>query len=184
MKPTIDITCDVCQDLIPLVKDEVASEDSRNLIQQHMEHCDGCSALYNDLDKPQLQDLNDQKNILTIKRNLYFFGFSILAMGAFLGVYLSNSMGMFYNFIIMPVVGALGYIIFKKRWYFVPLGVFLLTYVWLLIGFILEYNVITAEIFTYPMSLAPIYTLLTAIGVMIGALLKFALKKEEKSYEL
>ena len=34
-----DISCDVCRDLMPLVLDDVASEDSAALVRQHTAHC-------------------------------------------------------------------------------------------------------------------------------------------------
>lgn len=39
-----DISCDVCRDLIPLVADGVASEDSEALVHAHVTHCPACQA--------------------------------------------------------------------------------------------------------------------------------------------
>ena len=40
------ISCDMCIDLMPLVQDGVASEDSRNAVLQHLQECPDCRALY------------------------------------------------------------------------------------------------------------------------------------------
>ncbi len=36
--------CEVVRDLIPLVIDDVASEESRNLVGEHLETCEACRA--------------------------------------------------------------------------------------------------------------------------------------------
>ena len=38
----IEISCQVCLDLIPLVKDNVASEDSKKLVLEHIRQCEAC----------------------------------------------------------------------------------------------------------------------------------------------
>lgn len=39
------ISCDVARDLLPLYCDDVCSQDSRGLVEQHLEECEECSAL-------------------------------------------------------------------------------------------------------------------------------------------
>lgn len=39
------ISCDVARDLLPLYCDDVCSQDSRSLVEQHLEECEECSAL-------------------------------------------------------------------------------------------------------------------------------------------
>jgi len=36
------ITCDMCKDLMPLVKDGIASEDSRLAVTEHLKECEDC----------------------------------------------------------------------------------------------------------------------------------------------
>ena len=40
------IPCDVCLDLMPLVQDGVASAASEALVEQHLEHCPRCRAIF------------------------------------------------------------------------------------------------------------------------------------------
>lgn len=40
------ITCDMCMDLMPLVKDGIASADSREAVEAHLEACAVCRSLY------------------------------------------------------------------------------------------------------------------------------------------
>ena len=41
-----EISCDVCMDLVPLVRDGIASEGSRQAVKCHLEGCDRCLALW------------------------------------------------------------------------------------------------------------------------------------------
>ena len=40
----MNITCDVIRDLLPLYHDDVCSEDSRRLVETHLEACPACRA--------------------------------------------------------------------------------------------------------------------------------------------
>ncbi len=46
------VTCDVIKDLIPLYVDDVLSEDSKTLVDEHLEGCAGCMDYYNSLKEP------------------------------------------------------------------------------------------------------------------------------------
>lgn len=175
------ISCDVCLDLIPLVRDRVASDDSVNLVSDHIKTCESCRA---ELENAGLCDdkiIDDKKIMTSIKKSLLLTGFIFIIFGALLGVYLSNSMGMFYNFLIMPVVGACGYLLFKNKWYYTPIGIFIMSYTWIFLQNIfdgaLSYG-FSIEIFMMPTFLSVIYTGLTMLGALIAALIKFALRKE------
>ena len=37
------VTCDVIKDLLPLYVDDVLSEDSKRIVDEHLEGCAGCS---------------------------------------------------------------------------------------------------------------------------------------------
>lgn len=46
------VTCDVIKDLIPLYVDDVLSEDSKKIVDEHLEGCAGCSDYYKRLKEP------------------------------------------------------------------------------------------------------------------------------------
>ena len=46
------VSCAVVQDLMPLVRDGVASADSEALVQAHIESCADCRALWDALPRP------------------------------------------------------------------------------------------------------------------------------------
>lgn len=175
------ISCDVCLDLIPLVKDQVASEDSKALVYAHLQGCEECRRVFEATPTIQQGAINDKKVMKTIKRNFLVLMLGMLSLGGLLGVYLSNSMGMFYNLLIMPLVGGISYLILQRRWFYVPLGIFVSTYFWIIIQMIGEGA--WAGEFQWDLLLAPlffciIYVLLCFLGVVIATLLKYAFRKE------
>lgn len=112
---------------------------------------------------------------------MLFTGFLFIVFGALMGVYLSDSMGMFYNILIMPIVGACGYLTLKRKWYIVPACIFALTCIYLIVqqisGGVLA-NGPSIELIFMPLFLSSIYLMLTLLGVLITFLIKFALGKE------
>ena len=38
----MNISCDVIKDLLPLYHDGVCSEDSKKIVEEHLEHCGSC----------------------------------------------------------------------------------------------------------------------------------------------
>ena len=47
-----EISCEICRDLLPLVQDGVASEDSRAAVEAHLRSCPACRALAGDMAPP------------------------------------------------------------------------------------------------------------------------------------
>ena len=126
------ISCNVIFDLIPLVKDGVASDDSVIIVNEHIKGCESCRAEFKTFDTVKIEQppIKDEKIIFAIKRSVFITQLIILLAGAILGIALSNSMGMFYNFLIMPIIGGVSYVAFKRRWYLAPLAIFTFTYLW------------------------------------------------------
>lgn len=175
------IACEVCMDLIPLVRDGVASEESIKLVEEHIKSCEACKNEYDNFKSIKIEDINDKKIIREIKKNLIFIFIGILLIGSVFGVSLSNNYGMFYNFIIMPILGCIGYLVLSKKWYYVPLWVFVISYIWIFITNIYEgmlSHSTLAITLVSPLYLSFIYAGLSIIGVTITRLLKFAFKKE------
>ena len=101
----------------------------------------------------------------------------LMMFGAFFGLSLTASQEMFYNSLIMPVIGALGYVIFRwKAIYQIPL---LLLVMQCLINFLglargMEYMPFVAILMW-----VGIYTIFVELGVLVAGLLHFAFKKEK-----
>lgn len=175
----MNISCNIIYDLIPLVKDGVASDDSTIIVNEHINNCKNCKAEFETFEPTKIEQppTKDEKIIFAIKRSIFITQLSVLIAGAIIGLALSNSMGMFYNFIIMPIIGGISLVAFKRKWYLALLAIFVLTYFWQAIrglvsgGF--DWMVLYRALY-YSM----IYTILVGLGIIITVLLKFAFKKE------
>ena len=180
-----EITCDMCMDLMPLVKDGVASEDSVAAVRNHIASCENCRALFSG-DAPPPVDTAKSFEKFYRRLQLFsamvmmfgiFFGLSLTAgNGIFFGLSLTAGSGIFYNTIIMPVIGALGYVIFRKRaLYFVPILLFVTHFATNLLGLVrgVEHlNFYSLLMWTF------LYSIFALLGVVVAWLLHFAFRKE------
>lgn len=174
------ISCDVCLDLMPLVKDNVASNDSEELVREHLNNCHACHSLYEELNT-DVPMMDERKVISKIKKQLFISALVIIIVTAVLGVALSDGMGMFYNILIMPSIGVIGYFTFKKKAYLTPIALLIFSYIWLFVKYVhegmFEEGFYLANL-VLPLVWSTIYVILCTIGVLIGALLTFAFRKE------
>lgn len=174
-----NISCDVCMDLIPLVKDNVASEDSCLLVHAHIENCESCRKLYETV-QTEIPVMNEEPVLSKIKNQLFLIAVGIVVFGAMIGVALSDSMGMFYNILIMPAIGVIGYFSLRKKAYLMPVALLLFSYVWNLIKYSFEQineQGFTASLFIVPIYWSIIYAVLCGIGVLIAFLLRISFEK-------
>ena len=172
-----NITCDMCMDLMPLVKDGIASEDSRMAVEEHIKNCEACRKLYDGERAEPSINVDLERELGKLKRKLQIFSTVLMMFGVFFGLSLTASDDMFYNSLIMPVIGALGYVIFYwKAVYQVPL---LLLVIQFLINFFgmargMEYMPIMGIVMW-----VGIYSIFVELGVVVAGLLHFAFRKEK-----
>lgn len=168
------ITCDICMDLMPLVQDNVASEDSVAAVKQHLETCSECRAMF----EGQIPMQSDKNMIMKkIQRKVHIFMSMVLMFGVFFGLSLTSSNEMFLNILIMPLIGGVGYGLFKwKALYITP--------TLLVIGHVII-NILSmihsAEVLDI-MSLvmwSAIYSIFSVVGTLIVGLIHFAVRKEK-----
>ena len=168
-----EITCDLCMDLMPLVKDGVASEDSVAALRNHIASCENCRMLFSD-DAPPPVDT--AKSFEKFYRRLQLFSAMVMMFGIFFGLSLTAGSGIFYNTVIMPVIGALGYVIFRKRaLYFVPVLLFVTHFATNLLGLVrgVEHlDFYSLLMWTF------LYSIFALLGVVVAWLLHFAFRKE------
>ena len=170
----MEITCDMCMDLMPLVHDGVASADSASAVERHIRSCPDCRALYEGK-RPDPRDSGPLLKKLTSQ--IRMFSSMVLMFGVLFGLMLTAGSGIFYNAIIMPLIGVVGYYLFRWRAVFeIPVLLFLTHLITNCLG-------MGEEVLSLPALLmwTGLYAVFALIGVVIAALLHFALKKEDKS---
>ena len=171
------ITCDMCKDLMPLVKDGIASEDSKLAVETHVTECEACKQLYEN-ESAALLEINPdlERELGRLKKKLQIFATVLMMFGVFFGLSLTASQEMFYNSLIMPVIGALGYVIFRwKAVYQVPL---LLLVMLLVLNF---FEIVRGMEIMPVMGVVMwvgIYSIFVEIGILVAGLLHFAFRKE------
>lgn len=167
------ISCDMCIDLMPLVQDGVASEDSRNAVLGHLEECASCKALF----EGEIPAPTDGKALLgRVQKKAQIFSAMVMMFGIFYGLMLTAGNGIFYNVVIMPLIGAIGYYLFRWKGLYVIPGLLLVThFITNALGLGSEY-LDTAGVLMW----TAIYCAVALIGFVIAALLHFAFKKEDK----
>lgn len=166
------ISCDMCIDLMPLVQDGVASEDSRNAVLRHLQECPACKALF----EGEVPVPSRHTELLhNIQRRAQIFSAMIMMFGIFYGLMLTAGNGLFMNVIIMPVIGGIGYFLFRWRALYIVPALLFVTHVFTnalgLGGEVLE-----------PMGLfmwTAIYCGVALVGFVIAALLHFVFRKED-----
>lgn len=178
------ISCGVCRDLLPLVEDGVACEESCRLVEEHLAACPACRALSGPPGAGPAAAPDDGRVLASLRRGMLLFGLALLLLGTVLGVALSNGMGMFYNILLMPLVGAGALFILPRRWPWAVLSLFLLTCLWVPLAELFSHGWPRESFAFYPgfwssgLFFAFIYSLLALLGAAIAALLRFAFRKE------
>lgn len=115
-----DLACDICRDLIPLVRDGVASEASRRAVEQHLAGCAACRAVWQGETPPP----PDDRHVLSrLRRQVRRWMGALLAAGLGLGLVFSGSgEGLPWNTLVMPVLGALFWFFGGRHRRLLPLG--------------------------------------------------------------
>ena len=166
------ITCDMCIDLMPLVQDGVASDDSRNAVLRHLQECPDCRALY----EGEIPAPSKSHELLgKVQRRAQLFSAMIMMFGIFYGLMLTAGSELFLNVIIMPIIGGLGYYLFRWKGLYIIPSLLLVTHI------VTNYLGLGSEVLE-PMGLfmwTAIYCGVALVGFVISALLHFVFKKED-----
>ncbi len=169
-----EISCDVCMDLIPLVKDGIASVDSQKAVELHMQNCEECRAVFGGKMSPVV---NGEKAFIKMKRQVQIFLAMCMMFGIFFGTSLTGGNDLFYNVLIMPVIGGLGYSIFRwKALYTVPVLLLVTNVVTNFLGLIRDREIM--DLYSLLMWTF-FYSIFAWLGVIIGGLLHFAFRRDE-----
>ena len=183
-----NIPCPVCLDLWPLVCDGVASEESRQLVEAHLAACPRCRAATAKSGPLPPPPADDSRALRAVRRWLLAGGLLAAGLGCLVGLLFTHSANMFYNLLLLPLVGAVAALVLGRRWFWAPLGCGGLTYLWLFLrggwellgaasgGRGLGENL--ALLFISPFWMALIYSLLCLAGAAIVRLLVYACRRD------
>ena len=168
------ITCELCMDLMPLVQDRLASPDSVDAVQHHLEQCPACRAIFED---QAPAPLNGEKIVKKLQRKIQLFMGMLLMFGLFLGVSLTAGDQLFLNSLLMPAMGGIGYVLFRwKSYYLVPGLLFVMHVLMNLISWGLGNEYLP---FVDILMWILIYAVFAMIGTTIVGLLYFVFRKEK-----
>ena len=185
--------CNIVQDLLPLYEEELLSEESVAFVNEHLDTCESCKKKWSTMQKFTIEKGNSSSNaqkaeVRSLKKlqdklingRVRLISLLIMMGSIVLGLSLTNANGMeyFFNALIMPFIGVLGYVVFRwKAIYMTPL---ILTFAHVLMNTIpmglqreyLDFQVLVTWTF--------IYCIFMLAGTLIAGLLHFAFKKEKK----
>lgn len=172
MNDNITCTCNICRDLIPLVQDGVASSESEELVLDHIAECAECKALFGEApaDKaPAKQPVT--KGLRSAKRYLTAVYICVMLLGLYVGLSLTAGADMFFNTLIMPIAGVLGYLSFRVRsLYIVPALLLVINVAANGLGLFAErLDALSIINWTF------IYSLFALAGIIIAVLFRFAI---------
>lgn len=166
------ISCEICRDLMPLVRDGVALQDSREAVLQHLKECPECKAVF---DRGPSQVQGGEQVFQRVMRKLQIFAGMLLMFGILYGLSLTAGSDLFYNVILMPLIGGVGYYLFRwKALYRLPLLLTGTHFISNLAGMGNEYlDAYSLLLWSF------LYSLFACLGVIIAALLHFVFRKED-----
>ena len=170
----IQITCEICMDLIPLVQDGVAAEDSVFAVEQHIKNCPQCRAIW----EGQIPHPADSGRLLEkFQYRTRVFMWMVLMFGVFFGLSLTASSGLFLNSLIMPVIGSIGYFLFRwKSLYLTPCLLFATHLVTNVLGIFQDTEHLDlASLLLW----SALYAVFAVIGTVIAGLLHIVFRKED-----
>ena len=179
--------CKIVSDLLPLYLENLVCEETENFIKNHLSECEACKkefeALQNGDDLKEAFKEETTKTVENIKpfkkimkkmnMQVHSISYLLIIFFIFFGFLSMDSGDVFYNSLIMPIVGVFGYIIFRFRaFYKLPI---LLLVINLLACLLNLADVELYDIFFWTV----IFTVFVFAGIIIAFLIHFALRKEK-----
>ncbi|MBR6551908.1 MAG: zf-HC2 domain-containing protein [Clostridia bacterium] len=178
--------CKIISDLLPLFAEDMLCEETENFVKNHLSQCADCQKIFESLksgddfkdifkEEPeqQVDDIKPFKKIMK-KMNLQVHSISylLIVFFTFFGFLSMDSGDVFYNSLIMPVIGVFGYIIFRfKAFYKLPILLLAINSLACLLNIV---DVEFLDIFFW----TAIFTIFAFIGILIAFLIHFAFRKD------
>ena len=170
------LDCCVVRDLLPLYVENMVSDQTAELVKQHLMDCPDCQKEYESfkdggrldaLDTPlnsaPAEEKPFKKLMQKLNRQMHGLAYGLIIFFILWGFSLTGGQDLMYNSVIMPIVGLFGYYVFRwKALYKMPLLLLVLN--------LLFYS----SVFPW----TAIYSIFVVVGVLIAFLLHFAFRKE------
>ena len=174
-----DISCEVCRDLMPLVRDGVASADSEALVRAHTERCGGCRTMLESETPPEHSMPDDARVLRRLRWRLLAQSVLFALVGVLGALWLTSRAGGVYLAWWLPLVGAACYYVLRRRCWLVPAAAAAIVLLYFFIPNMQSLQWGSVVLYA-SMALAVAGPL--AIGCAIAGLLHFAFgnRKEEK----
>ncbi len=177
MSDSIRIDCGICADLMPLVEDGVACEQSRKAVRKHLEGCKACREKYRDFPEAEQADAapDDEKVIRRVRDRMAVWMLNGMLLSLIAGAVIVSaaSSDPWLAALIFPALCGLIYLSGVRIWKWTPLAA---GCCWIVITLLTQGE----RLSDYPMALlTSLYPIaLSYLGVLAAALLKYAFRGE------
>ena len=182
------VSCAVVQDLMPLVRDGVASPESEALVKAHIETCTSCRALWDALPAAEAQPtLPDDDAVLhKVKARVSLWLLLVVVIGLVLGMALMNSgraVGLI--FVIFPLTCGIARWFDDGVWKLVPVLAAAIALIQSLPNLFaaIGFTTFSSALFSYLRGACPPAVLMAVIclvGALTASLLRYAVKGKGK----
>ncbi len=179
--------CKIVSDLLPLYMEDMVCEETAEFVKNHLSVCEKCKSDFEDIKNgeaingifyedttKQAEEIKPFKKIMKkMNMQMHSISYLLIVFFIFFGFLSMDSANVFYNSLIMPVVGVFGYIIFRfKAFYKLPILLLVINFFACIFKFA---DVEFIDIFFW----TAIFTAFVFVGIIIAFLLHFALRKEK-----
>ena len=178
------VSCAVVQDLMPLVRDGVASADSEALVQAHIESCADCRALWDALPATSAAPAqpDDAAVLKTVRTHVRLWLLVVVVVGLALGMAVLNSgraTGLL--FVIFPLTCGIACWFDDVVWKMVPVFAAAIVLIQSLPSLMhaMQFTTFASALFSYlwgACPLAVVLAVLCLLGALAARLLRYAVK--------
>ena len=178
------VSCAVVQDLMPLVRDGVASADSEALVQAHIESCADCRALWDALPATSAAPAqpDDTAVLKTVRTHVRLWLLVVVVVGLALGMAVLNSgraTGLL--FVIFPLTCGIACWFDDVIWKMVPVFAAAIVLIQSLPSLMhaMQFTTFASALFSYlwgACPLAVVLAVLCLLGALAARLLRYAVK--------
>lgn len=178
----MELNCSIIRDLLPLYVEGLASEESAELINEHIKSCPECQkeleAMKSGVHTPDMAEIKEgstplKKIMQKLNMRISFLTYGVIVFFILFGFSLTGGSDVMYNSLIMPIVGVFGYVVFGWRAvYKMPILLFVIDFCASL------FNMVSFDLYEVFMWTI-IYGMFVMVGIAIAFLFHFALRKEK-----